>query len=376
MRPALRVFYAFAICLLVTAVAPTVGAAADPVVLQTRIVNDPQGTGGEVFRLLVPKGWSFDGGVVWNTERFPAEAFTSYTVVSPDGASVFQQFPHTTLFWAQDPMMQQSYMQNGFAILPPVGAEQALRELYLPNYRPEASGAEILESQPLPELARQTLQWQQILLNIFGSISPFTFQYEIRADAARAKFRYTVAGTPVIEDATVVLSYFIAYMPSLSGTVPAITWSASPTSFRAPAAEMDNRLETFRTIAASRRDNPAWHEHITKLYAMITREQLRQQRAIFDRLQQIHRTQAETSDMMFESWQKRSQAYDRIFDNYSRSLRGVDTYADPISSRQVELPNGYRHAWSNGSDYVLSDDPAFNPNTGSTQTWTEIHPQR
>jgi hypothetical protein len=139
---------------------------------------------------------------------------------------------------------------------------------------------------------------------------------------------------------------------------------------------MDRQVETFRVIAASRRDNPAWHEYVTKLSAVITREQLRQQQAIFERLRQIQRTQAETSDMMFESWQKRGQAYDRIFDNYSRSLRGLETYNDPVGSRQVELPNGFGHVWSNGSDYVLSDEPGFNSNTGSTQIWTEIHPQR
>ena len=159
------------------------------------------------------------------------------------------------------------------------------------------------------------------------------------------------------------------------GAVPAITWMAAPTSFRAPTAEMDKRLETFRAIAASRLDNAVWHEHIMKLAAVITREQLRQQRAIFERLDQIRQTQSETSDMLFESWQKRSAAYDRIFDNDSQSLRGVETYSDPVSSRQVELPTGYRHAWSNGSDYVLSDDPGFDPNTGSSQTWTEIHPE-
>lgn len=79
--------------------------------------------------------------------------------------------------------------------------------------------------------------------------------------------------------------------------------------------------------------------------------------------------------MLYESWRKRSDAYDRIFDNYSRSLRGVDVYDDPVSSRQVELPNGYRHAWSNGSDYLLSDDAGFNPNAESPQRWVEIPPR-
>jgi hypothetical protein len=225
-------------------------------------------------------------------------------------------------------------------------------------------------------MARQMIQWHQLILNIFASISPFTFPYEIQADAAHAKFRYTVAGKPVIEDATVVISYFVAYVPSMYGTVPSITWIAAPTSFRAPASEMDKWLETFRVNAASRRDNPAWHEYVTKLHATITRDQLRQQQAIAQRMQQIMRTQSEASDMLYEPWQKRSQTYDRIFENYSRSLRGVETYSDSVSSRQVELPTGYNNVWSNGSDYVLSNEPGFNPNAGSAQLWTEIHPQR
>jgi hypothetical protein len=376
MHVRLPVLLAFIASLFATGVTTASASAAQPLVLQAQVVTDTQGTGGEAFRLLVPKGWRFDGGVFWNLQRFPAEPFASYTVTSPDGAAVFEQFPHVSLFWSEDQMLQQSYAQNGIEIMPPAGAEQALRELYIGNYRPEATQVEILETQPLPELARQTLDFSQIILRIFGSISPFTFQYEVRADAARAKFRYVANGKPMIEDVTLAVTYHIAYMPTMYGTVPAITWSAAPTSFRAPAGEMDKQVETFRVIAASRRDNPAWHEYVTKLSAVITREQLRQQQAIFERLRQIQRTQAETSDMLFESWQKRSQAYDRIFDNYSQSLRGVETYNDPVSSRQVELPNGFGHVWSNGSDYVLSDEPGFNPNTGSTQIWTEIHPQR
>jgi hypothetical protein len=376
MASALRPVLASAIALLVLCLGAARAPAAERVLLRTHVVTDTQGTGGEAFRLLAPSDWRFAGGVTWDTQRFPADALTSYTVTSPDGAAVFQQFPHVTLFWAEDPTLQQSYAQNGFEVSPPVSAEQALRELYLPNYRPEASGAEIIETQPLPELAQQVLAWQQAVLNIFYSISPPNFQYELRVDAARAKYRYTVAGKPMVEDATVAITYFIAYMPSLYGTVPAITWSTAPTSFRAPAADMDRRLEAFRLIAASHRPNFEWSAAVARLHAVITRDQLRQQQRIFDRLQQIHRTQSETSDMLFESWQRRSQTYDRIFDRYSQSIRGVETYSDPVSSRQVELPNGFNHVWSNGSDYVLSNEPGFNPNTGSSQLWTEIQPQR
>ena len=350
--------------------------AAEAVVLRTQVVMDQQGFQEEVFRLLVPKDWRFDGGIVWDFNRFPAEAFSSYTLTSPDGAAVYRQFPHTSLFWAEDPMLQQSYAQSGFQVSPPVGAEEALRSLYLPNYRPEAQNATVLEVQPLPEVAEQVVQWQYALMNVFARISPPQFQYEIRADSARAKYRYTVSGQETIEDVTLTIVYFIAQMPSMYGYVPAITWSVAPRSFHAPSTDMDKRLETFRIIAASVQDNPAWHEHNMTLAAVITREQLRQQQQIFRRLEDIRRSQSEMSDQLFDSWQRRSEAQDRVFERYSQSIRGVETYSDPVSSRQVELPHGYRHAWSNGMDYVLSDDPAFDPNKAGGPIWTEIHPQR
>jgi hypothetical protein len=129
--------YALVLCLLV----PLIAMADEPAVLKTQIVIDTQGAGGEAFRLLVPKGWRFEGGLTWDRQRFPPEAFSSYTVTGPGGASIFQQFPHVTLFWSEDAMLQQSYAQNGFQVLPPLTAEQALREHYLSNYRPEAFSA-------------------------------------------------------------------------------------------------------------------------------------------------------------------------------------------------------------------------------------------
>ena len=126
----------------------------------------------------------------------------------------------------------------------------------------------------------------------------------------------------------------------------------------------------------SRKDNPVWGENVLKLSAMITRDQLRHQQAIFNRMQQLSRTQSEIGDMIMDSYQKRNQAYDRIFDNYSQAIRGVDSYTDPINNWKVELPTGYDNAWTNGSDYVITEDPGFNPNIGSTQDWQRMTRQR
>jgi hypothetical protein len=98
--------------------------AADRLVLRSQVVMDTQGTGTEAFRLLVPDGWSFDGGLAWNVEKFPAEPYTAYRVVSPARDAVFEQFPHVTLFWSDDPLLQQSHAQNGIDVMQPAGAER------------------------------------------------------------------------------------------------------------------------------------------------------------------------------------------------------------------------------------------------------------
>jgi hypothetical protein len=45
------------------------------------------------------------------------------------------------------------------------------------------------------------------------------------------------------------------------------------------------------------------------------------------------------------------------------SLRGVETYDDPVYGGTVQLDNTYDHAWrvQNNDTYILTNDPNFNP---------------
>ena len=55
-------------------------------------------------------------------------------------------------------------------------------------------------------------------------------------------------------------------------------------------------------------------------------------------------------------------------------IRGVQTFRDPSTGELTfELSNQYDHAWLNGSnEYLMSDDPSFNPNRSLTGNWTEL----
>jgi hypothetical protein len=74
-----------------------------------------------------------------------------------------------------------------------------------------------------------------------------------------------------------------------------------------------------------------------------------------------------------QAYQNRQATYDRISENFSQTIRGVDSYYDPIEQRPIELPSGYNNAWTNSlGEYILSDDSSFNPNVGLNLNWQRM----
>jgi hypothetical protein len=355
---------------------PAAAQAAAPLVFRNQVVFDQQGLGLEYLRMLVPKDWTFAGGVMWDLMKNPPAASLAFTVTSPDGNAVIQQFPHLLMYWSPDQSLQYSFAQMGNTILQPLGALDFLQRYFIPQVRQGVTGLKVLETQPLPQAAQRLLATTNLTLNLFAQISPMA-PTENRADVGRVKVEYTYNGRRFMEDFGVGITYSIAASPTLSGmTVPSITWSPVVTAFRSPAEEMPARIRQFQIALTSRVDNPVWTVAYTRLCAVVTREQLRQQQAIFARYQQIHQTLEECNDIIWQTFQNKNAAEDRMYQSYSEALRGVDTFVDPVNNINVELPLGYANAWTNGTDYVFSDSSGFDPNTLSTGNWQKMTPKR
>lgn len=353
-------------------------APSQPLVFRGHAVVDQQGFGYEVFRMLVPKDWTFSGGLAWDFAKIPPDAKIAYTVSSPDGNSVFEKTAPMTYLWSQDPNMNYTYAQAGTPVMQTMGAAEYLQNFYIPRARSAVSGLKAVETQPLPGLAQHMLALGNMQLNIFHQISPPKSPMESRAESARVKVEYTWQGRQMVEDFTCTISYIIAYSATMYGQSALVNWVAQVESFRAPADEMAGKIRLFQTMIFSRVDNPVWTVNNIRLAAVINREQLRHQQAIFARLQQIRQTQSEISDMIWDTYQNRSKAQDRMFESYSQAFRGVETYVDPVNSRNVELPSGFGNVWTNGSDYILSDSPGYNPNSAGAGggVWTQMNPKR
>ena len=60
-----------------------------------------------------------------------------------------------------------------------------------------------------------------------------------------------------------------------------------------------------------------------------------------------------------------------------QNIRGVQTFRDPTTGKTMELSNLYDHAWLNGSnEYIMSEDPNFNPNGQLTGQWNQLQAVR
>jgi hypothetical protein len=87
-------------------------------------------------------------------------------------------------------------------------------------------------------------------------------------------------------------------------------------------------------------------------------------------------------DWSQRNWQQvtddRNASQDRKVFQVRENLGAVQTYADPFGTgKQVQLPTTYKYYWSDRQgNYLGSDDPSLNPNSGSTIEWKQMPRQQ
>jgi hypothetical protein len=144
-------------------------------------------------------------------------------------------------------------------------------------------------------------------------------------------------------------------------------------SFKAERGTLDAHSKLFQSMATSFRMNPQWFNKYNQVVQYLIQRQIQHIHNLGELSRIISQTQNEISDMMTQSYNQRQEVYDRVAENFSQYVRGVDQYYNPVEQKPVELPSGYRQAWTNSlGEYVLSDQEDFNPNIGSSQTWQRM----
>ncbi len=162
-------------------------------------------------------------------------------------------------------------------------------------------------------------------------------------------------------------------MPTLRGPAVHTIWTLDYLfSCQAERGKLDQDAALFETVARSFRLNPHWFARYNQLVETLTQMQIQRINNIGELSRYIARTNDEISDMIMASYNRRQAVQDRVAENFSQAIRGVEAYVTP-DNREVELPAGYEQAWTNAlGDYIVSDSPSYNPNVGSNQHWTPL----
>lgn len=335
--------------------------------LKTFPYMDAQGFGMEAFRLLVPSGWEFSGGVQWRMNNPGMPAVIGFLVKNPAGEEAFEVFPSLSFYWTNNPMILMTFPRGslyyGNEVQPPCGAEQALREIVLPRFRQQAGALEVERMERLPDLPGQ-----------LRALNPQAPPSMATADGAKVRFHYSRGELVIEEELYTVVQAQRMSMPVLMGVMETIFWSIDYTfSFRALVGRLDGLADLFQTVLFSFRLNPEWFARYLQLSQYMIQNEIRHINQIGQVSRIISQTSNQISDMIMESYNQRQATMDNLATRFSQAIRGVDEYYNPFEERGVELPGGYQNAWANSlGEYIVSDDANFNPNVGSNLNWEPL----
>lgn len=329
--------------------------------------TDREGTGLELFRMLVPVGWQFRGGCYWLLDNPSMPAVVSCQLWNPQGAEAFEILPNMNLVWNNAPMarMMQPIGSRHFGaeVRPPMGIAEAMQQLVVPRYRSQVQNLQLLGFEPLPEFPR--------LAKSEAAVSGGS------AEGGKLRIRYTWQGAQFDEDIYGMVEIFRAPIATAFSMGEIIVWFVDALfSFRAAVGRLDATADLFTVMIRSFQLNPHWYAAFKSIAQYLSQMQIQRIQHVGQIGQILARTGSEIREQNLQQWYSRQAIYDRISVQQSRTIRGVDGFFDPHREEVVELPSGYGHAWANNlGEYILTEDPNFNPNVHSNLHWEPMQQQ-
>ncbi|MEW5831131.1 MAG: zinc ribbon domain-containing protein [Chloroflexota bacterium] len=346
---------------------PQVPTAARGMRLRQFTYTDTQGTGMELFRMLIPSGWQFQGGCRWLLDNPGMPAVVVFEISNPHGAEMFSVLPNMNFTWNKNALggfLQPVGSRHfGAEVRPPVGAAQALRELVLPRNRSSVEGLAVLAEEPQPDLPR--------LVKSEAPVSGGS------AEGGKVRIRYSRQGCQYDEDIYGVVEIFRAPIASMFGVSELLIWYVDYLfAFRAATGLLDAAMDLFKVMIGSFQLNPHWYAAFKSVAQFLAQQQIQRIHHIGQIGQILAQAGSQIREQNLNDWYARQQVYDRLSTDWSRTIRGVDAFFDPHRQEVVELPSGYGQAWANDlGEYVLTEDPNFNPNLYSNQHWEPMTQQ-
>lgn len=322
--------------------------------------------------VMIPTTWQLQGSI--RTMGGLGGCFADLEAISihaqsADGSLAFDAMPNLTYQYADDPqtvrtMTQeaQAYAKAGIKpcpVIQPLRAADLLQKI-IPKYYPDAH---VISVDAYPELD------QYVREHLGLSLKGGSNDNSVRTDSARARLEFQKDGKTYEQWVTV--GEWMRVYPSGRGNV----YDCHATmlmSFSAPKGQLDGNESLFRLIAFNISHDPQWDAHINGMIAQMYQQQQAEEAK---RSQMIAQFQKQVADTVNEVTQNAQRGADQAAFGEDQIIRGVQTFRNPETGETFELSNLHDHAWlSSDNQYVMSDDPNFNPNGQLDGNWTQLEP--
>jgi uncharacterized lipoprotein NlpE involved in copper resistance len=329
----------------------------------------------EVSSFLLPANWQVTGGVQWDGRKkcIPEMMQASIQAQSPDGAFELMMFPTTQFDWSDDPIyldaMKRGFNMQSCTIAQPMDAAGYISNNIAPYLNAQVKSANVIDGlqQQMDEAAMQQTNTAR---------SAGNNAYTHRGSAAEGVLQFN-DGKEGLAFCTVMQT-----LVTLPGTQGGMTTSYySYVSLRLVLKyEAGNEViarKIMSTFFSSARVNPIWSNAVQAFYYAVGKGA---QDEGWKQIQISHQAQQEIGENIIRSWEARNNrsnaagSSEEINSQFSQYLRGVDSWTDDDGNK-VELTSGYSNAWSRSDgSYIMSNNPAFNPNVelGGTQSWGRL----
>ncbi len=325
---------------------------------------DHQGTGIEAFSFMMPSDWKFEGGMSWILDNPAMPSVTAFRVHNTKGKEEFEVFPNHCFFWTTNLQLLGMFPPGsryfGSVVKKPMTAQKALRDIILPEQRRGYPGLKVLKDENVPELPAA-----------LGAGRQEEGTATSTATGAKLRIIYSVDGVLLEEEFyAVVESISFPVRGTFSVTYNTIWYIDYIFSFKAEAGQLENNTQIFQVITSSFRINPKWYAKYSNVIVYLAQQQITRINNIGEFSRMLSQMSDEIREENYQQFKANGEVYDRISEKISDNTLGIDRYIDPHGGKEVELPSGYDQAWcNNNGEYIISDNPNFNPNEGSSLNW-------
>jgi len=340
-------------------------------------VEDPA-MGGKVelpaMDMLIPSAWDFKGSVAGNTTEgcFSDLYAVSWEATSGDGSLAFQGAPNDSWQYTDDPAELRKLTDphrralglqgKPCPVKKPMKAEDYFRQNVFSAF---PSGSTVVSVEPFPELNQMARKHLGLPPDDAGNGG------SARTDAIRARVEFQKDGK-TLEDwvSLVVVTRVFRQGRGAFYDCHAIDVMA----LRAPKGQLEGNEKLFKVMISSVRSEPKWQAYSNGIIAKLYQAEAQKEVTIDAIVAAFQQHVAET--IMGVTANAERGAQNSAF-GFDQNIRGVQTFRDPTTGNTMELSNLYDHAWLNGtSEYIMSDDPNFNPNGQLSGNWNQLQPVR